>query len=80
MYLGPPSIEAGGKDFSMLVTIPTDTLDNPLLENTNVAVKRQFLNGKKSATIKVNNLIYIYFRWPPPDGSFGIHLILGFTG
>ncbi|WP_298767162.1 hypothetical protein [uncultured Polaribacter sp.] len=57
MYLGPPSIEAGGKDFSMLVTIPTDTLDNPLLENTNVAVKRQFLNDKKSATIKVNNLI-----------------------
>ena len=29
-YLGPPSIEAGGKDYTMLVVIPTDTLDNPL--------------------------------------------------
>ncbi|MFY9244081.1 MAG: hypothetical protein WAO74_13770, partial [Polaribacter sp.] len=35
-YLGPPSIEAGGTDFTMMVVIPTDNLDNPLKQNTAV--------------------------------------------
>jgi len=42
-YLGPPSIIAGGKDFTMLVTIPTDKFDNPLKEKTPVNIKTQFL-------------------------------------
>ena len=42
-YIGPPSIEAGGTDYSMLVTIPTDDLDNPLIDSTKVTVKHQFL-------------------------------------
>lgn len=42
-YIGPPSIEAGGSDFTMLVTIPNDQLDNPLADSTNVSVKHQFL-------------------------------------
>ncbi|MDP5081626.1 MAG: hypothetical protein NWP87_03145 [Winogradskyella sp.] len=44
-YLGPPSIEAGGTDFTMLVVIPTDDLDNPLIDSTQVAIKHQFLTN-----------------------------------
>ena len=35
-YIGPPSIEAGGTDYTMLVAIPTDGLDNPLMDSTKV--------------------------------------------
>ncbi|WP_299114508.1 hypothetical protein [uncultured Winogradskyella sp.] len=42
-YIGPPSIEAGGTDYTMLVSIPTDDLDNPIIDSTEVAVKHQFL-------------------------------------
>jgi hypothetical protein len=41
-YLGPRSITAGGNDFSMLVTAPTDIYDNPLPDSTVVDVKKQF--------------------------------------
>jgi hypothetical protein len=57
MYLGPPSIEAGGLDFTMLVTIPTDSLDNPLADNTPLVYKTQFLEKKTSTNLKVKNLI-----------------------
>ncbi|WP_288956439.1 hypothetical protein [uncultured Polaribacter sp.] len=57
MYLGPPSIEAGGNDFTMLVTIPTDSLDNPLPENTSVNLKTQFLATKNKTKIQTKNLI-----------------------
>ncbi|MDT0558986.1 hypothetical protein RM697_10025 [Ichthyenterobacterium sp. W332] len=43
-YIGPPSIEAGGTDYTMLVSIPTDDLDNPLVDSTKVSVKHQFLD------------------------------------
>ena len=56
-YLGPPSIEAGGRDFTMLVVIPTDSLDNPLKDSTNVTVQKQFLSTKSSSTIQTANLI-----------------------
>ena len=56
-YIGPPSIEAGGSDFSMLVVIPTDDLDNPLKQHTKVVVKDQFLSSEKETTIFTNNLI-----------------------
>lgn len=42
-YIGPPSIVAGGTDFSMIVIIPTDLFDNPLLDNTEVNVRHLFL-------------------------------------
>jgi hypothetical protein len=57
MYLGPPSIEAGGKDFTMLVTIPTDSLDNPLPEKTPIQLQTQFLATENTTTIQTNNLI-----------------------
>ncbi|RNC86508.1 MAG: hypothetical protein ED556_09495 [Winogradskyella sp.] len=42
-YIGPPSIEAGGNDYTMVVALPTDKLDNPLIDGTKVSVKHQFL-------------------------------------
>jgi uncharacterized pyridoxamine 5'-phosphate oxidase family protein len=56
-YLGPPSIDAGNIDFTMLVVIPTDSLDNPIKNNSKVSVKHQFLKSKKEETIFTNNLI-----------------------
>ena len=41
-YLGPRSIVANVRDYTMLVSIPTDTLDNTLPDNTEVALKSQF--------------------------------------
>ena len=58
-YIGPPSIEAGGTDYTMLVVIPTDSLDNPLPENTIVNVKHQFLSNESSDNITTkNNIAY----------------------
>lgn len=56
-YIGPPSIEAGGTDFTMLVVIPTDSLDNPVPENTLVKVNHQFLEIEKDDNINTKNLI-----------------------
>jgi len=56
-YIGPPSIQAGGTDFSMLVVIPTDDLDNPLEENTLVTIKSQFLDSEDSFEVFTKNLI-----------------------
>ncbi len=56
-YLGPPSIEAGGADYTMLVVVPTDSLDNPLKEGTSVLAKHQFLSSEKTDTITTQNLI-----------------------
>ena len=56
-YLGPPSIEAGGRDFTMLIVIPTDSLDNPLKPKTPVLVKQQFLTSEISTEIKTDQLL-----------------------
>lgn len=56
-YLGPPSIDAGGTDYTMLVVIPTDSLDNPIRENSKIIVKHQFLKSEKEEPIKTNKLI-----------------------
>lgn len=56
-YLGPPSTLAGDNHFVMFVTIPTDDFDNPKLENTNVAIKHQFLNAIASDNKKTRDFI-----------------------
>ena len=56
-YIGPPSIEAGGTDFTMLVVIPTDDFDNPLKQYTKVGIKHQFMTSEKETNIFTNNLI-----------------------
>jgi hypothetical protein len=50
-YLGPPSIEVGGTDYTMLVVIPTDDLDNPLIDSTKVAIKHQFLANQNASDV-----------------------------
>lgn len=56
-YLGPRSIQAGYRDYSMLVVIPTDKFDNPLPNNSLVNTNVQFLNNIQSNQLKTNNLI-----------------------
>lgn len=56
-YIGPPSIEAGGKDYTTLVVIPTDSLDNPVPTHTLVDAKFQFLDSEESFDIFTKNLI-----------------------
>jgi hypothetical protein len=56
-YLGPPSIEVGNIDHTMLVVIPTDQLDNPIKNNSKVTVIHQFLKSEKKETIFTNMLI-----------------------
>jgi hypothetical protein len=56
-YIGPPSIIAGGTDYTMYVVIPTDDLDNPLKQNTKVNFQQQFLSKEKKESILTNNLI-----------------------
>lgn len=43
-YLGPRSILAGGQEFTMMVTVPTDGFDNPVADNSKAIIKHQFLN------------------------------------
>ena len=43
-HLGPRSIVANERDYTMLVSIPTDTLDNILPDGTLVQLKNQFKN------------------------------------
>ncbi|WP_299060876.1 hypothetical protein [uncultured Polaribacter sp.] len=56
-YLGPPSIDAGELDYTMLVVIPTDSLDNPITDHSKVDVKYQFLSSEKRTPIKTDKLI-----------------------
>lgn len=56
-YLGPPSIDAGAIDYTMLVVIPTDSLDNPIKDNSKVDVKNQFLKSERSTPIFTEKLI-----------------------
>lgn len=50
-YLGPPSIQAGGTDYTMIVVIPTDDFDNPLADSTKVTVKHQFLDNQNEEVV-----------------------------
>lgn len=54
-YLGPRSITAGGDDFTMLVTVPTDRYDNLLADSTKLAVKQQFTSTFQEAPILLKN-------------------------
>jgi hypothetical protein len=56
-YLGPRSILAGGKEFMMMVSIPTDGFDNPKSENTPVLIKHQFLNNVTNDLKNTNDFV-----------------------
>jgi len=56
-YIGPPSIIAGLSDYSMLVSIPTDVLDNPLANGTLVNVNHQFQRNIESEICYVKDRV-----------------------
>ena len=59
-YLGPPSIVAGGKDYAMIVVIPTDDLDNPVKDSTLVNLKHQFFTTTINKKLLTRNLFAYY--------------------
>ena len=64
-YLGPRTILAGGKEFTMMVTVPTDNFDNPKNENTNVILKYQFLQNVTNLNLKTKDFIAWYDIYSP---------------
>ncbi len=68
-YIGPPSIAAGGNDYTMLVVIPTDKLDNPVQENTAVSVQYQFLANETKETVFTKNLIAYQNIYSPTESG-----------
>ncbi len=56
-YMGPPSIIAGGKDYTMLVNVPLDTYDNPLADSTAVTINQQFNSAITTTEVKLKNFI-----------------------
>ena len=56
-YIGPPTIEAGDIDYTMLVVIPTDALDNPMPEGTPVMVDHRFLDTQTEEEIETKKII-----------------------
>ncbi|MGB3776526.1 MAG: hypothetical protein WA951_14800, partial [Leeuwenhoekiella sp.] len=58
-YFGPRSIQAGDNDYSMLVSIPTDRLDNPLSDGTKVNFSEYFQGNLINDSIPMRNM----FAW-----------------
>lgn len=64
-YLGPRSILAGGKEFSMMVSVATDGFDNPKAENTAVTIKHQFLQNLTVTDLKTKDFIAWFDIYSP---------------
>ncbi len=64
-YLGPPNILAGGKEFTMVVTIPTDAYDNPKKDDTDVILKHQFMQNVSNFNLKTKDFIAWYDIFSP---------------
>lgn len=58
-YFGPRSIQAGNGDFSMLVSIPTDSLDNPLADGTSVNISEFFQGNLSQQNFQMEHM----FAW-----------------
>ncbi|PHR97422.1 MAG: hypothetical protein COA80_07685 [Leeuwenhoekiella sp.] len=58
-YLGPRSIVASPRDYTMLVSLPTDYLDNLLPDGTPVVIKHQF----QEQITTTPSPIYAGFAW-----------------
>ncbi|WP_139957317.1 hypothetical protein [Flavicella sediminum] len=70
-YVGPPSVQAGGIDFAMSVMIPIDTLDNPVMDNSKVTFKKQFLAKEDTVQLVVKDLLsYETIYSPLKTGRF----------
>lgn len=68
-YLGPTSIDAGETDYAMLVTIPTDSLDNPVPTNTAVNINYQFLSSEITESVYTKNLIAYKNIYAPTESG-----------
>jgi hypothetical protein len=64
-YLGPRKIIAGGKEFSMMVVVPTDGFDNPKADDTSVKLQHQFLQNITSLDLRTKNFIAWYNIYSP---------------
>lgn len=53
-YLGPRSIVANERDYTMLVSIPTDSLDNMLPDGTSLSLNHQFKNKITRTPVELN--------------------------
>ncbi len=56
-YFGPRQILAGNTDYTMLVVIPTDPMDNPYPSNSTVTIREQFYGQKDSTRVKTQHLM-----------------------
>ena len=56
-YLGSTTIVAGGLDYTSMVVIPTDDLDNPVKPETPVLFKHQFFTTAEKKLTKTNHHI-----------------------
>jgi len=56
-YFGPRSIQAGDRDYSMLVVVPMDAMDNPLPDSTSVMLHTQFYEAIDSVEIFTDKLM-----------------------
>jgi len=56
-YIGPPSIIAGGEEYTMPVVIPTDMYDNPLPDSTSVTIRHQFMQFEKEKIVHTKDII-----------------------
>ena len=56
-YLGPRSITAGNRDYTMHVIAPTDQFDNPLPTGTEIISIHQFQDQIIKAPVKLKNLV-----------------------
>jgi len=56
-YLGPRTILTGKQNFTMMVVVPTDGLDNPKEDNTAVIIKDQFQEDITSEQKNTTNFI-----------------------
>jgi len=56
-YIGPRNIYAGPKDYTMVVAVPTDIYDNPVVEGTELHVHTQFMDTKESIKVTTGHLI-----------------------
>ena len=56
-YLGPIFMQAGQSEYGHLVSIPTDSMDNPVETNTEVLVNQQFYSSNVSSSVFTSHLM-----------------------
>lgn len=67
-YLGPPDILAGGEDYSMYVSVPTDPYDNPMLDSTLVNLEYYFKGEQVKQDLYIDHG-FVFYRIFSPNKS-----------